>query len=398
MARYLLFFLALTALGTAVRAGQPEPARSELAAPGTPRVCSPALRSQKAVARVRTAMVSVAGHPFGVASTPDDKWTFVSTLSGEVAVITERGSRPRIVHEIALPGEVLLGDAVTHDGRYLLVADGSGAAILSVSRAERGAPNAVLGRLSAGNSPSNFALQSAIEVAISPDDRFAFVSLESANEIAVFNIRRALESGFHQSAPVGTIRLGLAVVGMAISPDGNWLYATSEVASTETRHGTISVVSIRRAETRPRHSLVASAAAGCDPVRAAVSPDGRVVWVTARESNSLLAFSASRLRSAPRRALLATVRVGTAPVGLALLRGGARIVVADSNRFTAPGRSAELTVIDTHAALAHKSAVLGAIPAGTFPREISVDARHTRLLVTNFASDQLEVVRTSDLP
>jgi len=399
MARCRLIFVAVTAVGTAVVAGFAASARSDVAAsPGTPPVCSPALRSQRPLAKVGTAMVSVAGHPFGVVSTADGGWSFVSTLSGEVAVIADRGSKPRVVREIALPGDMLSGDALTHDGRYLVVADGSGAAILSVSRAERGAPHAVLGQLSASGQSSNFALQSAIEVAISPDDGFVFVSLESANQIAVFDFRRALESGFRHSALVGTIPLGLAVVGMAISPDGNWLYATSEAESAKARHGTVSVINIRRAESQPRHSVVASVAAGCDPVRAAVSPDGKVLWVTARESNSLLAFSASRLPTHPQHALLASVRVGTAPVGLALLRDGARIVIADSNRFAAPGQAAELTVIDTRAALAHKSAVIGAIPAGTFPREISVDASHKRLLVTNFGSDQLEVVDTSHLP
>jgi DNA-binding beta-propeller fold protein YncE len=343
-------------------------------------------------------MVAVTGQPFGVSSTPDGRWSFVSTLSGAVAVVADRGGRPRVVQEVALPGDLLAGDALTHDGRYLVVADGSGAAILSVSRAERGAPNALLGRLSAGGGPGDFALRSAIEVAISRDDRFVFVSLESANEIVVFDLRRALEGGFRTSALVGAIPLGLAVVGMAVSPDGNWLYATSEAASTKARHGTVSVINIRRAETRPGHSVVASVAAGCDPVRVAVSPDGNVVWVTARESNSLLGFSASRLRTDPTLALLATVRVGTAPVGLALFRNGARIAVADSDRFATHGEPAELTVIDTRAALAHKSAVIGSIPAGTFPREIAVDIAHRRLLVTNFASNQLEVVDTSHLP
>jgi DNA-binding beta-propeller fold protein YncE len=343
-------------------------------------------------------MVSVTGNPFGVASSADGAWWFVSTLSGEVAVIADRGGKPRVVQEIALPGDMLAGDTLTHDGRYLVVADGSGAAIIGVSRAERGAPHAVLGRLSVSGSSTTFALQTAIEVAISPDDRFVFVSLESADEIAVFDLRRALERGFRQSTLVGTIPLGLAVVGMAVSPDGNWLYATSEAASTKARHGTISVIDIRRAETRPRHAVVSSVAAGCDPVRAAVSPDGKVVWVTARESNDLLAFSASRLRTDPKHALLATVRVGTAPVGLALFRAGERIVVADSNRFAVSGQSSELTVIDTRAALAHKSAVIGAIPAGTFPREISLDVSRNRLLVTNFGSNQLEVVDARRLP
>jgi DNA-binding beta-propeller fold protein YncE len=392
-------FVALTAVSAAVLAGVAAPAHSDITArPSAPPVCSPALESQRPLTKVKTAMVSVTGNPFGVASSADGKSSFVSTLSDGVAVIADRRDKSRVVQEVALPGEMLLGEALTHDGRYLVVADGGGAAILSVGRAERGAPHAVLGRLSASGPSTDVALQSAVEVAISPDDAFVFVSLESANEIAVFNLRRAVESRFRRSALVGTIPLGLAAVGMAISPDGNWLYATSEGARTDTRHGTISVINVQRAETRPRHSVVASVAAGCDPVRVAVSPDGNVVWVTARESNSLLAFSASRLRTDPQHAQLASLRVGTAPVGLALLRDGARIVVADSNRFGAPGQSAKLTVIDTRAALAHKSAVIGAIPAGTFPRELSVDVRQKRLLVTNFGSNQLEVVDLTTIP
>jgi hypothetical protein len=46
-----------------------------------------------------------------------------------------------------------------------------------------------------------------------------------------------------------------------------------------------------------------------------------------------------------------------------------RIVVADSNRFATQGSPAELMVIGARTALAHESAVIGAIPAGTFPSE-----------------------------
>ena len=322
-------------------------------------------------------MVPVSGNPFGVVSTRDGAWSFVSTLSGQVAVVDDRGRRPRVVRDVTLPHDMLEGEALTNDGRYLLVADGSGAAVLDVARLERGAAHAVLGKLAVDARATSLALDSAIEVSVSPDDRFAFVSLESANEIAVFSLERALKTGFKRSSLVGTIPVGLAVVGTAISPDRHWLYATSEARSATSRQGTISVVNLKLAETRPRRSVVASATAGCDPVRLALSPDGTVVWVAARESNSLLAFSAPRLRTDPQHALLARIQVGAAPVGLALLRKGTRIVVADSNRFAAPGQTAALTVIDTHAALAHKPAVVGAIPAGTFPRELSAEDLRT---------------------
>jgi DNA-binding beta-propeller fold protein YncE len=123
-----------------------------------------------------------------------------------------------------------------------------------------------------------------------------------------------------------------------------------------------------------------------------------VVWVTARESNSLLAFSAPRLRTDPRHALLARVRVGAAPVGLALLRHGTRIVVADSDRFAAARQTAALTVVDAEAALARRPAVVGEIATGAFPRELSLDTARNRLLVTDFGSGQLEVVDLRHLP
>lgn len=157
------------------------------------------------------------------------------------------------------------------------------------------------------------------------------------------------------------------------------------------------MIDLRRAEARPRHAVVASAAAGCDPVRVATSPSGNVVWVTARESNALLGFSASRLHDAPSHALIARVQVGAAPVGLVVLPSGGRVVVADSDRFYARGRQSGLTVVDTASALAHRPAIVGTIPAGGFPRELSdIPSRH-RLMVTNFASDQLESVDTEAL-
>jgi DNA-binding beta-propeller fold protein YncE len=120
--------------------------------------------------------------------------------------------------------------------------------------------------------------------------------------------------------------------------------------------------------------------------------------VTARESNSLLAFSTLRLRADPRHAALASVRVGEAPVGLALVRGGTRVVVADSNRFDVPGRRPELTVVDAHAALAHRRAVLGAVGTGAFPREVALNERAGKLLVTDFGANQVEAVETGRLP
>jgi DNA-binding beta-propeller fold protein YncE len=144
--------------------------------------------------------------------------------------------------------------------------------------------------------------------------------------------------------------------------------------------------------------VVATVAAGCNPVRVITSADGREVWVTARASDDLLCFSAAALRTDPGRALMAIVRVGEAPVGLMLVRNGSLVVVADSNRFGASGATSDLSVVGVAAALAGKSSAVGLITAGLFPREMALEPDGQRLLVTNFASGQLEAVSIPSIP
>jgi DNA-binding beta-propeller fold protein YncE len=301
---------------------------------------------------------------------------------------------PVKVGAIATPSaSSALGETLTPGGRYLLVAGGSGATVISVARAERGTPGAVLGTLADPTGGSG-----AIEVAVSPDGRYAFVTMEDSQHAAVFDLHRALTQGFGPADYVGSIPLGIAPVGMAVSPDGRWLYATSEATRQGGNEGSLSVISLPRAEADPAASVVDTVAAGCNPVRVVTSADGSQVWVTARASDDLLCFLAAALRADPARALVAVVRVGEAPVGLMLVRGGSLVVVADSNRFAAPGATSDLSVVDVAAALAGRPAVIGHIPAGQFPREMALAPGGQRLLVSNYDSLQLEAVSVPSIP
>jgi DNA-binding beta-propeller fold protein YncE len=138
--------------------------------------------------------------------------------------------------------------------------------------------------------------------------------------------------------------------------------------------------------------------AGCNPVRVITSANGSVVWVTARASDDLLAFSAARLHTDPARALLTVTRVGEAPVGLILVGNGSRIVVADSNRFDVSGATANLDVVSTAAALRGRPAVIGHIASGLFPREMALEPGGRTLLVGNFLSNSIEAVDVCDIP
>ncbi|HEY6278389.1 MAG TPA: hypothetical protein VIX86_18910 [Streptosporangiaceae bacterium] len=363
--------------------------------------CSTATGPAPRASGVHPAMVQVPGNPFGVVITGDGHWAFVA-LGGSVGVFRLGTAAPALVRQIAVPGRAL-GETLTSDGRYLLVADGAGGAdVISLSRAEQGAARAVIGVLGPGQPAGG-----AIEVAASPDGRFVFVTLETQDRAAVFSLARALATGFGPGDLVGYIPLGVAPVGMAVSPDGRWLYATSELTrggqpgvspGRPGGLGTLSVIDLSRAETQPAASVVATVAAGCSPVRVVTSADGSQVWVTARGSDDLLCFSATLLRTRPSRALAARVRVGEAPVGLALVRNGSRVVVADSNRFGAAGATSGLAVVSVPAALAGRPALLGLVPAGQFPREMAVAPDGRTLLAGNFGSGQLEEVEVASLP
>jgi len=342
------------------------------------------------------AVVRVGGEPFGVAVTPDGRYVFVSRATSGVQVYRAgRGLALTWVRSVTVPG-TLLGEALTSGGRYLLVASDRGAVVIDVAAAEQGRPRPVLGTLSAPRG------MGAIEVAVTHNSQLAFVSLEYSDDIAVFRLGRALASGFGPADYAGSIPEGEAVVGLALSPDGQWLYATSEldpgVAAGRTGQGSLSVISVPRAAADPAHSVLATVAAGCQPVRVVTSADGTVAWVTARGSNALLGFSTALLRSHPARSLIARAGVGEAPVGLALVDHGRQIVVADSNRFETPGASASLAVVRVADALAGRPALAGLLPAGLFPRDMAVAPRGRTLLVTCFGSGQLELVDLTGLP
>lgn len=355
--------------------------------------CSTAVASARPLA-ARTSFLGTSRPPFGVAVTPDGRFSFVDEVGGHVAVFSDAGFRPTLVRTIALPGDAV-GNSLTPDGRYLLIADGGGGAtVVDVQRAETSSQHVVLGALSSG---PHGGFGGAIEVTSSADGRYAFVSLEGPGTIAVYDLHAALAGAFKRSSYVGAIRVGNAPVGLALSPDSHWLYSTSEIG-TNMAQGTLSVINVATAEHDPVGAVTATVAANCSPVRVVASHDGGTVWVTARESNQLLAFSATKLRSDPAHALLAAVRVGEAPVGLALIHGGHDVVVADSNRFRAAGAGAQLTVVDTASALAHRPAVVGTIRSGLFPREMALEPDGNTLLVGNFGSDQLEAVGVSALP
>ena len=358
-----------------------------LALPG----CTTAAARSSRLPHVRTHFVQVGGKPFDVVVTPNH-FGFVSLRKGAPLVVMNTARFvPTVVQNVPLGNPE--GEAFTHNQRYLLVAGDSGMTVFRVSDLESGLTTPV-GSLS---SPGG---KGAIEVVTSPDDKFAFVTLQNSGNVAVFNLKKALSAGFGPADFVGMIPMRSDPVGITASPDGRYLYVVSGLAGValQSGMGTLAVVDMHKAESSPGTSVVKVRNAGCGPARVITSADGKDVWVTAGGGNALEAFSAANLLSDPRHALIARVAVGEIPLGLALIKNGTRMVVADSDRDNIDGAAPDLAVINVSRALAGEPALVGTIKSGGAPRQFALEPNGKTLLVTNTGSGQVEAVDVGRLP
>jgi len=356
--------------------------------------------------------VPLPGHPFSTIGSQDGCWLFVSLTS----------SNPRSANGVAMlsraDGHITLrkvfpveagptGMVLTHDGKLLIVADDEYVVFMDVMRMTSGQGDPILGYFSDGN------FSGSVYANVTADDKFLFVSDENTETITVINLEKARAEGFKASAKVGKIPVGTAPIALTFSPDEKWLYTTSQMApkslnwpvackpegadpataKEQYAQGAIIVVDVDRARTDPAKSVVSSVPAGCSPVRMAISPSGDRVFVTARNSNSLLAFDTNLMRNNSEHALVGKVPVGSSPVGVAVVNEGKLVLVTNSNRFSSDQTARQnLSVIDAARVGEGQAAVVGRVPAGIFPREFGQSADGRTLFVANYNSSELEVI------
>jgi DNA-binding beta-propeller fold protein YncE len=341
----------------------------------------------------------VPGTPAGIVVTRDGNSVFaalrVASGTSQLAVLRRSGTGLTLDHMVAMPtGQAPFGLALSRDGALLAVGMSDNVAVFDVAALTAGAPQPSV------MVPTHAAQHLTIDVAFSADARLVFAALEYDHAIAVIDVTRGTFVG---AIPID----GSAVTGVIVSPDGSRAYAVCEAATefvranpmptTDQVVGSITVIDVAMAATQPRASVIGHALAGRAPVRAALSPDGAVLWVTARGSNSLLAFDTANLLSDTCDPLLANIAVGPAPVGLTIVRGGAGIAVADSNRFADPRGNQTVSFVNAARALAgDATAVVGQVGVGAFPREM--DSDENDVFVSNANSASVSAVDLQTLP
>lgn len=378
--------------------------------------CQGAAPAQKTLDNVRTTYFNITDNPyapsFGLAYSLHKDVAFVA-LNTTLGVLDTSTFTPSLLHQLPMPAAYLadnqfpgaLGITLTHDGRYVLVSIGPGLIVVNAATATKGDPGAVVGALNG----TGGAGKTAIEVTVTSDDEYAFLSQEDGTPatkfrgaIEVFKLHKPTTKEAVSGVYIGYLALGGAVVGTSLSPNGKTMYATSEMQyaanGTVLEEGLLSIIDVEIMKKEPSKALLFSVDTGCNPVRSLVSSDGKTVWVTARASNHLLGFDAAKLKANASDALVASVQVGTLLVGLIFAKDESRIITADSNRFDYTNTTTGLSVVDVNAALGGKDAMLGRIPTGLFPREFAISLDRKTILVSDYSSLQIQALDVDTLP
>jgi DNA-binding beta-propeller fold protein YncE len=340
------------------------------------------------------AKVRLPGHPFSAIPTANGCTIFVSltpTMPGEkaqVAVLARSAGRVSLVRTVA-GADQLIGMALSPDERVLAAADDQGVTLFDTARLIRGAADIVLAK--AADGPSS----GAAYVAFSPNGRLLVVSDEQARAVTVYDF-----AAFSRGEPlkaIGKVPVDYGPSGLAFSPDSRRLYVTVQVAAvpgTECQaesakdhphaSGQLVVVDADRAAVNPAAAVLAAVQSGCNPVRVAVSPGGDRAYVTMRGSNAVGVFDTTRLVGDGSRAATGLFKVGESPVGV--IATDKLVFATNSDRF-GDGRSASISVMD----LANPTHAI-TIPSAGFPRELKLTADLKTLLITNYTSQELELV------
>jgi hypothetical protein len=173
--------------------------------------------------------VNLPAHPFGVVTTPDGCWIFVTMIAPKIpgaqsgiGVLSRLGGKITLVRMI--PHDRPFGMAFTHDGKLLVVANETDVEFLDVSRAISGNGDPVVGVIV----DHGIVNPESIYVNVTADDHFLFVSNEFARSITVIDLEAARSSNFGANAIVGRIPTANLPIALTISPDQRFLYNTNE--------------------------------------------------------------------------------------------------------------------------------------------------------------------------
>lgn len=266
---------------------------------------------------------------------------------------------------------------LSNDGRYLLVTtNGNGDQTVDIID------------LTAGQSVQTIKVaKSWLGIALSPDGKRLFVSGGDDNEILVYDFAPG------KATAAGKINLGSEAYhkldgrgrdaarragngefafpsGIAVTPDGKWLYAAENLSNK------VAVVDLAS------QKVVKKIEVGEYPYDCEIARDGKRLYVSNWGSRSLAVIDTAS------NSVTATIQVGDHPNDIELTKDGKTLYVANANSNT-------VSVVDT-AALKEIEAISTALhpksPAGSTPNAVALSPDEKTLFIANADNNNVAIV------
>jgi YVTN family beta-propeller protein len=276
--------------------------------------------------------ITVGAHPQGIAVSPDGAYVYVANnTAGTVSVI--RTSDNTVVATVTV-GANPYGIAVTPDGSHVYVVNNNSSGTVSVIAT---ATNAVVGSpIAVGSSP--------VAVAVSPDGAHVYVT-NSGSTATGGNSVSVITTG---TTPTVTATVSVVVGGnnpsprgVAVTPDGAYVYVTNYFA------GTVSVIATATS------TVTATVPVGSNPQWIAVAPDGLHAYVANSGGSNVSVITTG---TTP------TVTATVSPEGGTLL--GVAVTPDSSHVYVVSSSWSEVSVITAATNIVTPNVAVGSSPQG----------------------------------
>ena len=193
-------------------------------------------------------------------------------------------------------------------------------------------------------------------VAVTPNGQYIYVTDTGSNTTSV--VSTSNDSAF-KTIPVGTYPKGVA-----ITPNDQYVYVANPNSNT------VSVISTSS------NSVVSTIHINTLPVGVAITPNGQYVYVTNWGSNTVSVISTSS------NSVVSTIPVGTNPDGVAITPNGQYVYVAN--------QGGTVSVVSTSS-----NSVFSTIPVGASPHGVTITPNGQYVYVANNGGNSISVISTS---
>jgi YVTN family beta-propeller protein len=197
---------------------------------------------------------------------------------------------------------------------------------------------------------------------------FAYVTTPSSS----FNSVTVIDTA--TNTPVTTIPVGSGPYGVAVTPDGKYVY----VAYHDSFPANVSVIDTAT------NTVVATIGAGSHPFGVAISPDGKTAYVANESDNSVSVINTATYAVATIPPVAGLSPFGN-PIGVAVTPDGKYVYVTND-----VSTSSNVSVIDTAT-----NTVVATVPVGSGPVGIAIAPDGKYAYVANSVSDNISVINTA---